>query len=191
MFGNPEVPKGTFPNARLLLRSQECKEWKLNAKNWNKGIGLPHPILERRTWTNVNGRPETLQDITLLPHSGILNQRFQCGDFEGNFLYGQWTWKQKEAVEVRRQVRSCMQGLLVTQNSKDDWNFAPSSQSWAVNEIFSQRLSIYLWLSQTGQLMWLILATTGPSWFLFYINIVLGWTKCRQYHPALMSYYPF
>lgn len=85
------------------IKNAECVS---NEKNWNKSIGLLHIILGRRTWTNANGKPAALQDITLLLPSGILNQICRLGDFVGKPLHGQWTWKQKELAEVGRQVRT-------------------------------------------------------------------------------------
>lgn len=56
---------------------------------------LPYCVFGSRAWTNANVKPVTLQEITPLPHSGILNQRYKFGDFEGKLLHDQWTWKQK------------------------------------------------------------------------------------------------
>ena len=71
-------------------------------------MDLPHSIFGSRTWTNASGKPVVLQEITPLPHSEILNQRFKFGDSERKPLHSQWTWKQKEVAEVRRQVRTRM-----------------------------------------------------------------------------------
>lgn len=61
-----------------------------NEKYGNKGMELPHSIFGSRTRTNASGKPVVLQEITPLPHSEILNQRFKFGDSEKKPLHSQW-----------------------------------------------------------------------------------------------------